>query len=341
MEKAPLPKIFLVVLLGALFFLIWLFWSYISAIVLALLIASAFYPLYSLLKALLKGSETSSSLLMTLLILLVLVIPVGGFIGTLSNEAFELYNRTNYSASLKKIQERLQGDSIWAQRIRRVGKLINIEVNAENLEKLAASIGKNVGLFLSRQLSAAASNLASFLIHFFLMMLTIYYIFRDGERLKDYISELLPVPQPQQELVVKKFREMGKAVIIGNGLSGIIQGILGGFGFFIFELGSPFLWGTLLGFMAFLPIIGASVVFIPATFILYIQGHPGTALIYLGYNLIYSSIMEYVIKPRLIGKGMSMNPLLVFIGVLGGIKLFGILGVVYGPLIMTIFLTLA
>jgi predicted PurR-regulated permease PerM len=173
------------------------------------------------------------------------------------------------------------------------------------------------------------------------MMMIIYYIFRDGERLKNYISELLPFPMGQQELVVNKFREMGRAVIFGNALSGIIQGILGGFGFFIFGLGSPILWGTVIGFMAFLPIIGASVVFIPTTVILLIQGKSSIALGYLIYNVLYSSIMEYVIKPRLIGKGMQMNPILVFIGILGGIKLFGILGIIYGPLIVTIFLTLA
>ena len=96
-----------------------------------------------------------------------------------------------------------------------------------------------------------------------------------------------------------------------------------------------------MGFMAFLPIIGASIVFLPATIILFLQGKSGIALGYLAYNLCYSSMIEYVVKPRVIGKEMSMNPLLVFIGILGGLKLFGLLGVIYGPLIMTIFLTLA
>jgi len=235
----------------------------------------------------------------------------------------------------------LEGDSIWAQRIRRAGNLANIQLNSENLQKLASSIGKSVGLFLSKQLSSMATNILSFLIHFFLMMMIIYYIFRDGARLKDYITELLPFPAEQQELVENKFREMGGAVIVGNGLSGIIQGVIGGFGFFFFGLGSPFLWGTVIGFMAFLPIIGASIVFIPTTIILLIMGKTKIAVGFLIYNMCYSSVIEYFIKPRLIGKGMHMNPILVFIGILGGMKLFGILGIIYGPLIMTIFITLA
>ena len=342
MEKGFISKLFLVILLGALILVFKLFWTYISAIVLALLIASAFYPLYSWVrKGLFRGNERSASLFMSLFILLVLVIPVGGFVGTLSNEAFDFYNRTKDSVSLKKIQEALEGDSIWARRIKKAVKLSGIELNPKAIEGLATSIGKNVGLFLSKQLGAIASNLLSFLIHFFLMMLVIYYLFRDGPRLKDYISGLLPFPVGQQELVVNKFREMGRAVIFGNGLSGIIQGVLGGLGFAVFGLGSPFLWGTLIAFMAFLPIIGASIVFIPATAIFLVQGEVGIAIGYLAYNACYSAIMEYLVKPQLLGKGLHMNSLLVFIGILGGIKLFGILGIIYGPLIITIFFTLA
>lgn len=341
MEKSFISKFFLVVMVGALILLFRLFWTYISAIVLALMIASAFNPLYARVRKLLKEREQSASLVMTVFVLLVLLVPVGGFVGTLSNEAFDFYHRTRTSISLIKLQEAIQGDSLWAQRIRRAGQLSGVDLNPEAIQKLGTSVGRTVGLFLSKQISSMASNLLSFLVHFFLMMLVIYYIFKDGARLRNYISELLPFPPSQQELVVNKFRELGKALIFGNGLSGIIQGIIGGFGFFLFPLGSPFLWGTVIAFMAFLPIIGASVVFVPATMILLVQGKTGLAFGYLAYNLCYSSIVEYVVKPRLIGKGMQMNPLLVFIGILGGLKLFGILGIIYGPLIMTIFLTLA
>lgn len=341
MEKRFISKLFLIILLAFIILLFMLFWTYMSAIVLAFLIASAFYPLFSKLKQLLKGNEISSSLIMTIIILLVLIVPVSWFIGTLSNEAFDFYNRTKSSVTLQEIQEGLLGDSIWAQRIRDISNFANIELNREKIRELTTAIGRNVGLFLANQLSAIASNLLGFLVNFFLMMLIIYYIFRDGARLKNYIVELLPFPAEQQEVVVNKFREMGRAVIFGNILSGIIQGVLGGFGFFFFGLGSPFLWGTIIGFMAFLPIIGASMIFIPATIILLLQKHVGIAIGYLAYNMLYSSIMEYFIKPRLIGKGMRMNPILVFIGILGGIKLFGILGIIYGPLIITIFITLA
>jgi len=341
MEKQNSFRFFHIFLLCSLALIIGLFWTYMSSIVLALLIASVFYPIYSWVKKLLKGHEIPASLIMIFFIILVLIIPIGWFVSTLSNEAFDFYNKTSNSVSLKQIQQALEGDSVWAQQVRKIGKMTGLDLTPETIERLAASLGKRIGLFLYNQISSTASNFLSFLIHFFLMILTIYYLFRDGTRLKDYLTELIPVPDRQQEKVVNKFREMGKAIIIGNGLSGIIQGILGGFGFFFFGFNSPFLWGTIIAFMAFLPIIGASIIFIPAAIILIIQEGVGTGIGFLIYNVFYSAFMEYLIKPRLIGQGMQMNSLLVFIGIIGGIKLFGILGIIYGPLIITIFLTLA
>lgn len=341
MEKKHGATLFLIFLICSLFLVLKLFWTYVSAIVLALLIASVFYPLYSWVKRVFREREILASLCMTFFLFLVLVIPVGWFIGTLSNEAYEFYKRSSSEVSLKQIQDLIEHDPVWAERFKKLGKMTGLNITPEAIEELAASIGKKVGLFLYSQLTSMASNLLSFLIHFFLMMMTIFYLFQDGARLKDYLIQLMPVPKEQLEKVANKFQEMGKALIVGNGMSGIIQGIFGGFGFFFFGLGSPFLWGTVVTFMAFLPIVGATAVFVPATVILMIQGNTGLALGYLIYNLTYSSIVEYLVKPRLIGQGMQMNALLVFIGILGGIKLFGILGIIYGPLIITTFLTLA
>ena len=334
-------RFFILLLLLSLVLLLWLFWTYISAIVLAFLLASVFSPLHNWLIRIFKDRRTPASAVMTFLILLILLVPVGGFIGSLSNEAFDFYQRTKNAVSVQKIQESINGHSLWAEQLRKWGKMTGIEFNKETIQGASASVGKKVGLFLYSQISSVASNLIKFLIHFFLMILTIYYVFKEGGRLKDYLIALLPFPRQQLEKVVVKFQEMGRAIFVGNGLSGAIQGLLGGFGFYIFGLESPILWGTVIAFMAFLPIIGASIVFIPAAIILFLHGKTGIAIGFLLYNLVYSSVIEYIVKPRVIGKGMQMNSLLVFIGIIGGIKLFGILGIIYGPLIITIFITMA
>ncbi len=341
MNKKYGSSFFLILLLCSLLLLMGLFQTYISAIVFALLIASVFNPMYLRLNKFLGNRENLASASMLVFILLVLIIPTVWFVGTLSNEAYDFYDRTRDSVSLAQIKETLNSDSIWVERARNLSEKAGIEFTPESIEKLAAGLGKQVGFFLYKQLSSVASNLFNFLIHFFMMMFTIFYLFRDGARLREYITRLLPVPEEQVAKVIKKFNEMGSSLIFGNGISGIVQGILGGIGFAVFGLGSPLLWGSVLAFMAFLPIIGASIVFFPATAILVFQGKMSVAITYLLYNMVYSSVIEYIIKPRLIGRGMELNALLVFIGIIGGIKLFGILGIIYGPFIITIFLTLA
>lgn len=340
MNRSPAPKLFYVILFIFLALLCWLCLTFLSAIVLGLVITSAFHPLYSWYKSLYKGSKTFKAATMTIFIFLILTIPISVFVGSLYNEALGLIGRTKNSVSLQKVEDFLKSDSAWARRLKKASELTNIELDTQSLQKAIATKVKDFGLYLTTQLSSVATNLMSFLLNFLLMMLIIYYMFRDGPRLNNYLLSLLPFPKTQQELILAKFHEMGRAIIFGNGLSGIIQGILGGLAFYFFGLGSPFLWGTIMGFLAFLPVIGASVVFIPASIVLLLQNKIGAGLVYFIYNATYSIIIEYFIKPKLIGKGMKMNTIFVFIGILGGLKLWGILGIIYGPFIITIIFTL-
>ncbi len=335
------PTAFTVLLLISFILLLALFWTYLPSIILALLITSVFYPVHIKLARALKGNVNISALLISGIILLLLIIPIAWFIKTLSKEAFEFYYKTSNAVSLRHIEKRLKENPAFMRKLEKIKKLTGVELDVDTIQKIARSLGKKVGLFLYKQISSGASNIINLFVHFFLMILIIYALLKDGLRLKEYIIQLAPLPKEQLEKVEYKFQEMAKAIIVGNGVSGIIQGIMGSIGFFIFGLGSPILWGSVIAFMAFLPIVGASIIFVPATFILIIQGKTKLAIVFFLYNLTYSSITEYFVKPKIIGQGMKMNSILVFIGVVGGIKLFGIMGIIYGPLIITIFLTMA
>src|SRR4030042_5401014 len=128
MEKYIASKLFFIILFVFAALFLWLCRTYVSASLLALLIASASYPLYTRIKGLFKFKEQTASLIMTVFIFLILVIPVGGFIGTLSKEALEFYGRTRDSVSMQKMQEFLQGDSLWAGRLRQAGEFTSIRL---------------------------------------------------------------------------------------------------------------------------------------------------------------------------------------------------------------------
>ena len=252
MEKNLGPRVFLVSLLFSAALLRSPFWAYLSDIVLALLIASASYPVFLRIKKLLKGRESMASFLTCFLIVLVLALLVSWFVGTLSKQAFDFYSRATSNRSIKA-QAFLQSDSERVQRIKGWGRATGLELTPERIEDLSAAIGKSVGLFLYRQITTAASNILSFLIHFFLMIFVIFFLFRDGTELKEFLIQFIPVPKAQLEKVAGKFDEMVRAIVVGNGLSGLVQGVFGGFGFYMFGIQSPLLWGTVIAIMAFFP----------------------------------------------------------------------------------------
>jgi predicted PurR-regulated permease PerM len=162
----------------------------------------------------------------------------------------------------------------------------------------------------------------------------------DGDKLISFIVDLSPLPKEQDEKLIQKFKDMAGAILIGNGLGGLIQGLAGGIVFSIFGFKSSFLWGVIMGFLAFLPIIGVGVVFVPAAIYLFIKGRIASGIFFIVFYLILSVSVDNLLKPKLVGQRVKMHTLLVFFSIIGGLNIFGILGIIYGPLITTAFLTL-
>ena len=315
----------------------WLIWPFISIIILALVVAGIFNPIYNLLKRNMKPSL--SSFLTCILIFFVLFIPIVIFAGILSKEAYELYLMGRGAVSTEQIKTFFEKTRIL-DRANLLLSNFQIELTGENLYNTISEIGKFIGLFLYKQTSAVASNAFAFLINFFLMLIITFFLLIDGHKLVSFITDLSPLPGEQDEKLIQKFKDIAHAVLIVNGFSGLVQGTLGGFVFAAFGLKSPMLWGVVMGLLAFLPIFGIGAVFIPAAIYLFIKGRMGAAIFFIAFYIILSSIIEYFLKPRLVGNRVKMHPLLVFLSIIGGLKLFGILGTIYGPLVVTAFLTL-
>jgi predicted PurR-regulated permease PerM len=216
-----------------------------------------------------------------------------------------------------------------------------IEITGEQLNRAIAEIGRVVGLFLYEQARSITTNVLKFIVNFFFMLLIIFYLLIDSHRLVAFIVKLSPLPEDQDQKLIQKFKDIASAILLGNGLGGLIQGTLGGIVFAVFGLQSPFVWGVIMALLAFLPILGIGGVFVPAAIFLFLQGRIGAGIFFLVFYIVLSSSIEYFFKPKLVGKRVRMHALIVFLSIIGGLKLFGILGIIYGPLVVTAFLTLA
>jgi predicted PurR-regulated permease PerM len=328
---------FLALFIVSAFLLGRILWPFISVIILGAVVTSIFKPFYMLLNR--KISPLFSSLLTCALVFFILFIPTVLFVGLLSKEAYGLYLMGKEAVISDQIKQILETTKIL-DKINLILSNFRIEITGEELNKGISELGKIVGLFLYQQASSIASNIFKFFVYFFFMLLIIYYLLMDGEKLVSFIIDLSPLPKEQDEKLIQKFKDMAGAILVGNGLGGLIQGVAGGIVFYLFGLKSSFLWGVIMGFLAFLPIIGIGVVFIPASIYLFFKGRIAAGIFFIVFYMFLSGSVEYLLKPKLVGHRVKMHTLLVFFSIIGGLHIFGILGIIYGPLITTAFLTL-
>lgn len=328
---------FIALFLLSILLLGWLLKPFVSVIVLGAFVTGICSPLYNLLKQ--RIGPTAASIVTCVVIFLVLFVPITLFVGILSKEAYDLYLMGKNAMISDRIKDLLTGSTIL-EKANLLLSNFNIQISGETLHSIASETGRIVGLFLYKQASAIASNILNFLVNFFFILLVIYFLLVDGHKLLAFIVKLSPLPNEQDEKLIQKFRDIVGAILIGNGLCGLIQGFLGGVVFAVFGLESPFLWGVIMALLAFLPIVGIGAVFIPTSLYLFLTGRVSAGIFFIVFYVILSGGIEYLLKPKLVGDRVRMHTLLVFFSIIGGLNLFGILGIIYGPLIVTAFLTL-
>ena len=339
-SQRPVIVFFLVLFALILYLLFQLFQPFWNTLLLSLILAGLFYPVYRKNEALMKGRSAPAALVTCLLVFLTVFLPLLYFVVALSNETLSLYLSLSEKMSEGKLTLFLEHHrDLWNDFTERFNRL-NLPVRAEQLDENVMDLGKKVVYLVYERARVFIANLTKFFVHFLFLLVILFYLFLDGPKLRHFLFSLSPLPEEQEQFLVGRFNEMVRAVLLINGLGGLIQGILGGAVFWILGLPSPLLWGSLMAILAFLPIAGIQIVSIPwAVYLLLTQSYITAVLFIVGFAILSFGV-EYVIKPRMVGQQAKMHALLIFFSIIGGLTTFGILGILYGPLIMTAFLSL-
>ncbi|HEX6838694.1 MAG TPA: AI-2E family transporter [Polyangia bacterium] len=187
-------------------------------------------------------------------------------------------------------------------------------------------------------LLAATSNLALIVIF---TTITSYYLLLEGPALARFCVRMVPLPQPETRALMHEFHEVAIGTLLGIGVIALVQGTLGGLGFWIFGVGKPLVWGALCAVASLLPAIGTGIICLPAGIIYALSGHIGAGIGLLVYwGIFITSIPDYYLRPRLMKGHMRLHELLVLIAVFGGIEAFGAIGILVGPMFVAMFVTM-
>jgi predicted PurR-regulated permease PerM len=177
------------------------------------------------------------------------------------------------------------------------------------------------------------------LFSFFLIFITMFFLFRDGPDILEILRTSNPLPRAYETEIIQKFQDVSYATFFGNIFTAIVQGSAAAVLFWILGIPSPLFWGAVVAFVALVPIVGAFLVWIPMSAYLYLTGESARAVLVLVLGGLVVSSIDNILKPILIHGRTKMHPLLVFLSVLGGMQVFGFLGILMGPLIVAVFLS--
>lgn len=329
-------RAFLTLLVAISLAFVWLLTPFIGAVFWAIVIAILFTPLQRRLLALLPRAPNLASFITLLVIVLMVLLPVGFLVRSVVVEVIQLYRLVQagefgignqfeqvYQAVPKSAQPWLEWvglgdiDAIKSYVSRFATQAVRVMGNQ------AVNIGQNTFLFV---LSLA------------IMLYLLYFLLRDGSRLSAMVNKALPLADHQKSQFLDKLAIVVRATIKGNVAVAAIQGALGGLIFWILDIPSAILWGTLMAILSLLPAVGASLVWAPVAIYFFSTGAISDAIILTLFGVLVIGLVDNMLRPILVGKDTRLPDYLVLISTLGGLTLFGLSGFVAGPLIAALFM---
>jgi len=334
-QTSTASKIFLLILvvgISVLFFQ--MIRPFLLAVLLAGIFASLAQPPYQRFRRWFGGREVPASLLTLLLIVLVIIVPLGFLLGVVTAEAIKVGESISPWVS-DKIHNPDQIE-IWLRGLPFYDRIAPFE------DDILTRLGQVVGFlsrFLINSLSHATSGTVQFLFLLMVMLYSMFFFLMHGGRLLDLILFYLPLEDDEERRLLDKFRSVTRATLKGTAVIGLLQGGLAGLAFFVVGIPSAVFWGTLMVVLSIIPGVGTALIWVPAAVILAAGGHlaKGIALA-LFCGLVVGSI-DNVVRPALVGKDTQMPDLMIFLSTLGGIVMFGALGLILGPIVGALFIT--
>lgn len=325
-QKIALFILFLAV--ASLFFRV--FYPFLFSLFWAAILAGIFYPLYKAITGKINNKNLSASIVLVIILILI-ILPLALISGIIAKESVVLFDALNNQNTIAEIKSFVDKTSKLPV-LQTLTENINIEEEVKNISSAIASIVLN-------WLKSWTQNAALLIVNLFVMFYALYYFLKDGKKFLLYLMRLLPIGDNIEKTFYEKFISTSKATLKGTILIGIIQGIFGGVIIFIVGVPSVFFWTLIMVILSIIPAVGPIIVLLPITIYMFFFGSMWQIAI-LAVGMIAVSLLDNILRPALVGKDLNMHPLIIFLSTIGGLSLFGISGIVIGPIIASLLISI-
>jgi predicted PurR-regulated permease PerM len=300
--------------------------------------ASLLYPVYKRLLGWFRGRKATASIVTLILTIVVIGIPLLILLGVVAEQAMRVSQSSIPWVEQQMSKEAINTDEAWLAE--HFPKLKGLLPQKEQLIAGTGKLASELGTFLVRSLAAVTSGAASLFLSAFVMLYAMYFFLMGGPDLLEKLLHNLPLTNSTKKSLLNRFVEVSRATIKGSMVIGVIQGLLGGIGFHFAGIEGAAFWGTIMMVLSVIPGIGTPLVWVPAVVFLFIKGETTPALLLLLWCAAVVSSIDNVLRPKLVGKDAKLPDLMILVGTLGGIFLFGAVGFIIGPIICALFITI-
>ncbi len=335
MDRLNNHSILFFILLGAVTLLfLYLLKPFFFPIFWAVVIAGIFRPFYRWVERRLNRPNLST-LMVFAVIALIILLPAG-MVGTLVfNESVQLYEKLGPDTkTIDKGFQKITGAIADNPIVRR------LSISRRTLNEKIAEVVRSVTNYLFTHLAALTQNTLGMLVQLSIMLYALFFFIRDGERFLGAAMRIFPLGMGRERLLYERFLITARSTLKVTLIIGGIQGGLGGILFFITGIEGAMIWGILMILTAVIPVVGCSIVWVPAGLLMLLTGHVWEGILILAAGVLVISMVDNLFRPVLIGKDVEMHPLLIFFSTLGGIALFGFSGFVIGPIVTSLLIAI-
>lgn len=338
---------FLIAILGlSLFGCFRIIQPYLGPIILAIIFAIVFHPIHSRIEKKLKSRKNMAALLSCFLLITAFLLPLFMVSAAAIQQGIESarsiinwVNQGGFEIMMKKpvmseLMTSFQTKFVELQAMFPDLKLENLDMEGR-LMKLSSMMLS----FLTDQATVIIKNLTVMIGHFVLLFFVFFFIIRDYDLIVEGILHLSPLSSSHERKILARIKDVSSSALLGTLVTGLAQGVAGGLALWICGLPGLF-WGAVMAFASLIPVVGTALVWIPSAIYLFISGRWGAGIFLTLWCVIVVGMIDNLVRPLFMKGGADMSTALIFLSILGGMNLFGIMGILYGPLVFGIALVL-
>jgi predicted PurR-regulated permease PerM len=309
--------------------------QFLMTIFMAALFSALASPLYHRLLLSLKGKKNSASLLTIFILVCIILLPLIALIGVVVAQAIHV------SQSVTPwVQRFIEQPTIATDFLHKIPFYEQLHPHRDMILQKTGSLVANTSNLLIDSLSSITKVTVNAAIMSIIMLYTMFYFLIDGKKLLEKVLYYIPLENKDEQHLLQRFTSVARATIKGTLIIGIIQGVLCGMGFALAGIPSPVFWGCLMAVLSIVPSVGTAIVWGPALLILILNKDIGGAVTIGIFCGLIAGNADNLLRPRLVGKDTAMHDLFILFSTFGGISMFGIIGIIIGPIIAALFVSI-